>query len=59
MALNGTKLGELLLEADVLNKRQLQKALAMQASGDTWKISGDGEGTFYNPYAESNMHGRI
>ena len=38
MALNGTKLGELLLEADVLNKRQLQKALAMQASGDKRQI---------------------
>ena len=33
MALNGRRLGDLLLEADVLNKRQLQKALAMQASG--------------------------
>ncbi len=38
MALNGTKLGELLLEADVLNKRQLQKALAIQASGDKRQI---------------------
>ena len=38
MALNGKKLGELLLEADVLNKRQLQKALAMQASGDKRQI---------------------
>ena len=38
MALNGRKLGELLLEADVLNKRQLQKALAMQASGDKSQI---------------------
>ena len=38
MALNGRKLGELLLEADVLNKRQLQKALAMQASGDKRQI---------------------
>jgi len=38
VALNGTKLGELLLEADVLNKRQLQKALAMQASGDKRQI---------------------
>ena len=38
MALNGQKLGELLLEADVLNKRQLQKALAMQASGDKRQI---------------------
>ena len=38
MALNGQKLGELLLEADVLNKKQLQKALAMQASGDKRQI---------------------
>ena len=38
MALNGKKLGELLLEADVLNKRQLQKALALQASGDKRQI---------------------
>jgi hypothetical protein len=28
-------------------------------SGNTWTITGDGEGTFYNPYAEANMHGRI
>ena len=28
-------------------------------SGDTWKISGDGEGVFYNPYSEANMEGRI
>ena len=28
-------------------------------SGDTWIISGDGEGTFYNPYSEANMQGRI
>ena len=28
-------------------------------SGDTWTISGDGEGTFYNPYSEQNMEGRI
>ena len=28
-------------------------------SGNTWIISGDGEGVFYNPYAESNMLGRI
>ena len=28
-------------------------------SGDTWTITGDGEGTFYNPYAEANMLGRI
>jgi|TARA_R110002020_G_scaffold20041_3_gene68720 hypothetical protein len=29
------------------------------ASGNTWIISGDGEGTFYNPYSEANMEGRI
>ena len=28
-------------------------------SGDTWTISGDGEGIFYNPYSEVNMEGRI
>ena len=34
MALNGKRLGDLLLEADVLTKRQLQRALALQESGD-------------------------
>ena len=38
MALNGRKLGDLLLEANVLTRRQLQKALAMQASGDKRQI---------------------
>ena len=38
VVVGGLKLGELLLEADVLNKRQLQKALAMQASGDKRQI---------------------
>ena len=28
-------------------------------SGDTWTISGNGEGIFYNPYSEQNMEGRI
>ena len=28
-------------------------------SGNTWTISGDGEGIFYNPYSETNMEGRI
>ena len=28
-------------------------------NGDTWTISGEGEGIFYNPYAEANMEGRI
>ena len=38
MAVNGRKLGDLLLEADVLTRRHLQKALAMQASGDKRQI---------------------
>ena len=28
-------------------------------SGDTWVISGEAEGIFYNPYSEENMHGVI
>jgi hypothetical protein len=32
---------------------------SIDESGDTWTISGNGEGTFYNPYAEANMEGRI
>ena len=28
-------------------------------SGNSWIISGEGEGVFYNPYAEANMMGRI
>jgi hypothetical protein len=28
-------------------------------SGDTWIISGDGEGVFYNPFSEANMEGKI
>ena len=31
----------------------------IRESGDTWMISGEGEGTFYNPYIEANMHGQI
>ena len=31
----------------------------IRESGDTWIISGEGEGIFYNPYAEANMEGRI
>jgi len=31
----------------------------IRESGNTWIISGDGEGTFYNPYSEANMHGVI
>jgi hypothetical protein len=38
MAVNGRKIGDLLLDANVLTKRQLQKALAMQASGDKRQI---------------------
>jgi len=33
---------------DVINK-----------SGDTWIISGEGEGTFFNPYIDANMKGKI
>ena len=36
--MNGKKLGEILLEEDVLTKRQLQKALDVQQSGDGRKI---------------------
>ena len=32
---------------------------SIDESGDTWTISGEGEGVFYNPYAESNVAGRI
>ena len=32
---------------------------SISESGDTWIVSGDGEGIFYNPYSEENMHGRI
>jgi hypothetical protein len=38
VAKNGQKLGELLLEEDVLTKRQLQKALAMQMAGDSRQL---------------------
>ena len=36
--MNGKKLGEILLEEDVLTKRQLQKALDIQNSGDKRKL---------------------
>jgi len=36
--MNGTKLGELLLHGDVLTKRQLNKAIAMQTAGDDRKL---------------------
>jgi hypothetical protein len=32
---------------------------SIDENGDTWTISGEGEGIFYNPYAEANMEGRI
>ena len=38
MVLNGHRLGEILLEGDVLTKRQLNKALAMQETGDNRKL---------------------
>ena len=31
----------------------------IRESGDTWIISGEGEGTFYNPYIDANMSGKI
>ena len=35
---SGKKLGDILLEGDVLTKRQLNKALAMQETGDDRKL---------------------
>ena len=32
---------------------------SINESGDTWTITGNGEGIFYNPYAEANMEGKI
>ena len=32
---------------------------SVNESGNTWTITGDGEGIFYNPYSEANMHGVI
>ena len=32
---------------------------SIDENGDTWTISGEGEGIFYNPYSEENMSGRI
>ena len=31
----------------------------ISTSGDTWIISGEGEGTFFNPYIDDNMSGKI
>ena len=36
--MNGTKLGEILLEADVLTKRQLKKVLVLQEAGDKRRL---------------------
>ena len=30
---------------------------SINQSGDSWTITGDAEGIFYNPYSEENMHG--
>ena len=38
MAENGQRLGELLLEADVITKRQLAKACQKQVKGDKRKL---------------------
>ena len=38
MVSNGKKLGDILLDGDVLTKRQLNKALAMQETGDDRKL---------------------
>ena len=38
MAMNGTKLGELLMDADIITKRQLAKAVQKQVNGDKRKI---------------------
>jgi regulator of replication initiation timing len=38
MAMNGTKLGKLLMDADIITKRQLAKAVQKQVNGDKRKI---------------------
>ena len=38
MVVNGRKLGDILLDANVLTKRQLSRALAMQEAGDDRKL---------------------
>jgi hypothetical protein len=38
MAMNGQKLGELLMDADIITKRQLAKACAKQGQGDKRKL---------------------
>ena len=32
---------------------------SINQSGDSWTITGDAEGIFYNPYSEEDMHGVI
>ena len=32
---------------------------SLNESGDSWTITGDAEGIFYNPYSEEDMHGVI
>ena len=32
---------------------------SVNESGDSWTITGDAEGIFYNPYSEEDMHGVI
>jgi hypothetical protein len=31
----------------------------IQGSDGNWRISGDGEGTFFNPFADANVNGKI
>ena len=38
MAMNGDKLGKLLMDADIITKRQLAKAVQKQVNGDKRKI---------------------
>ena len=38
MAMNGDKLGKLLMDADIITKRQLAKSVQKQAQGDKRKI---------------------
>ena len=37
MAMNGKRLGNLLMEADIITKRQLAQAIQKQTKGDTRK----------------------
>ena len=38
MAMNGDKLGKLLMDADIITKRQLAKAVQKQVNGDKRKL---------------------